>query len=76
MALKFPNSADECVYFTRRTVGQGGFVIAWVYKETCPKCKQAQMGKPVEKGKVKIRAKEYICPKCSFTMEQRHTKTL
>ena len=24
------------------------------------------MGKPVEKGKVKIRAEKYVCPACSY----------
>jgi predicted RNA-binding Zn-ribbon protein involved in translation (DUF1610 family) len=28
------------------------------------------MGKPVEGGKVKIRAKEYKCPECGFTEEK------
>ncbi|MFC1768331.1 hypothetical protein ACFLZX_01080 [Nanoarchaeota archaeon] len=69
MALKFPNSMDECIYFTNRTMGSGK-AIAWVYRKECPKCKKAKMGKPVEKGKVKIRATEYICPECSFKEEK------
>ncbi len=28
------------------------------------------MGKPVEKGKVKIRAKEYVCPSCGHSEEK------
>lgn len=60
---------NECVYFTRRAIGYGK-ATAWVFKEKCQKCKSALMGKPVEKGKIKIRAKEYVCPKCSYTVEK------
>ena len=67
MALKLPESVTECVYFTRR---QKPNVVAWVLKEKCPKCKKAMMGKPQEKGKVKIRAKEYICPACAYKVEK------
>jgi len=69
MALRQPESTNECVYFTRRAVDKG-FVMCWVFKEKCPKCGKAMMGKPVEKGKVKIRAKEYICPECKYTVEK------
>jgi DNA-directed RNA polymerase subunit RPC12/RpoP len=67
MALRQPESMDECVYFTRRAVDKG-FVMCWVFKEKCPKCGKAFMGKPVEKGKVKVRAKEYTCPACKHTV--------
>ncbi len=68
MALKQPNSMDECVYFTRRSKPN---IVAWVFKEKCPKCKKAIMGKPIgPAGKVKIRAKEYVCPSCSYTVEK------
>ncbi|MBI4451188.1 hypothetical protein HY642_04390 [Candidatus Woesearchaeota archaeon] len=66
MTLKLPDSMDDCVYFTRRT-GKGS-IIAWVPRELCPKCKKSVMGKPVEKGKVKIRAPEYTCKSCSYTV--------
>ncbi len=69
MALKYPESMDECVYFTRRAVDSGK-AMAWVFKELCPKCKKSMLGKPVEKGKVKIRAKEYVCPACDHTVEK------
>ena len=69
MALKFPESTAECIYFTRRTI-DAGKAMCWVFKEKCPKCGKALMGKPVEKGKVKIRAKEYICPECKHTEEK------
>ncbi len=52
---------EECLYFTNR-----GTIIAWVRRKQCPKCKNALMGKPVEKGKVKTRAKEYVCPACGY----------
>jgi uncharacterized CHY-type Zn-finger protein len=61
---------DELVYFTQRAVGKGN-VKAWVYRGDCPKCGKAKMGKPVgSDGKVKIRAKEYVCPACKHTVEK------
>ncbi|MFO8016093.1 MAG: hypothetical protein R6U32_03240 [Candidatus Woesearchaeota archaeon] len=68
--LEQPKSMDECVYFTRRTLENGGKIMAWAYRIDCPKCGKAKMGKPVEKGKVKRRAKEYICPECGHTEEK------
>lgn len=56
---------EECLYFTNR-----GEILAWVYKKECPECHKARMGKPVEKGKIKIRAKEYVCPECGYTEEK------
>ena len=71
MSFKMPDSMDECVYFTRRAIGDGK-VVAWVYKQKCEKCGKALMGKPVDKdGKVKIRAKEYVCPACKHTVEKK-----
>jgi len=68
--LRFPDSMDECVYFTRRAVDSGK-VVCWVFKEKCPKCGKAFMGKPTgPDGKVKIRAKEYVCPSCNHTVEK------
>jgi len=83
MSVKEPNSMNEVIYFTRRSIGSGK-VVAWVYKEDCSKCGKAKMGKPVVKGKVKIRAKEYVCPSCgnsepkeaheeSLTLEAKYT---
>jgi len=62
---------DECVYFTRRNIDKGN-VVAWVFKEKCPKCGKAMMGKPKDEktGKTKIRAKEYVCPACGHTVEK------
>ncbi|MDP2749254.1 MAG: hypothetical protein Q8O89_00295 [Nanoarchaeota archaeon] len=71
MALKFPESADECVYFTRRAIGTGHATV-WVYREKCPKCKKSLMGKPRgDDGSIKIRAKEYVCPDCNNTIEKK-----
>ena len=38
----------------------------------CPKCKKALMGKPRDPktGKVKIRAKIYVCPACEHSVEK------
>lgn len=67
--LKEPESMDECVYYTYRGIGQNGEARAWVYREKCPKCQKAMMGKPkdAKTGKVKIRATEYACPECGHT---------
>jgi len=64
-----PKSMDDLIYFTRRIIGTGK-AKAWVYKKECPECHKEKMGKPVEKGHVKIRAKEYVCPGCGFVEEK------
>ena len=66
-----PDSVDECLYFSRRSLGETGQAVAWVKKIDCPECGKAKMGKPVEGGKVKIRAKEYVCPECGHTEEKK-----
>ncbi|MBN2458562.1 hypothetical protein JXB31_05525 [Candidatus Woesearchaeota archaeon] len=77
MTLKEPESMDELVYFTNRLLDNDGKVMAWAYKVDCPKCHKAKMGKPVEKGKVKTRANEYVCPECGYTEEKaEHEKRL
>lgn len=76
--MKEPESMDELIYFTNRTLEEGkGKIKAWVYKKICPRCKKAKMGKPIEDGQVKIRAKEYKCPACGFTEEKKqHEESL
>ena len=71
MALRFPESMSECVYFTRRSIGNGK-AVAWVFREECPSCKKALMSKPKDEktGKAKIRASEYICPECNHSVEK------
>jgi predicted RNA-binding Zn-ribbon protein involved in translation (DUF1610 family) len=76
--VREPESMDELIYFTQREIGKGN-VRAWVFKGACPKCNKGMMGKPVDAktGKVKIRAKEYVCPECGFTVEKKaHEETL
>jgi len=65
-------SMDECVYFTNRSIGEkfNGSARCWVFRQQCPKCKKAFMGKPVVDGKAKIRALEYVCPNCKYTVEK------
>ena len=76
MTLKEPESMEECLYFSNRFIGDGQ-VTAWVYRKECPQCRKAKMGKPVEKGKVKTRAKEYVCPECGYTeQKQEHEESL
>ena len=71
MTLKQPESMEELVYFTKRSIGEG-YAKTWVFKEKCPKCKKAFMGKPRGKdGKVKIRATEYVCPECEYTVPKK-----
>lgn len=67
MALRQPQDMNELIYFTRRTFEPKGRGMAWAFKKQCPKCKGALMGKPVDKGKIKIRATEYVCPACGFS---------
>lgn len=69
MALKIPDSMDELVYWTSRAVGDGK-VKTWVERESCPSCGKALMGKPRDKGKVKIRATYYECPECHHKIEK------
>lgn len=69
--MREPESMEELMYFTNRTLDEGGKIKAWAYKLECPKCHKAKMGKPVEKGHVKIRAKEYVCPACGYTEEKK-----
>ncbi len=73
MALKQPESMDECVYFTNRSLENGkGSVKVWVFKQTCPKCRKAIMGKPRDsKGKVRTRADEYVCSSCGYSVEKK-----
>ena len=56
MSLEMPDSMGECLYFSRRSLGETGQAVAWVKKIDCPECGKAKMGKPVVKDKVKIRA--------------------
>lgn len=71
MGLEVPESMDDLVYFTNRTIGEGK-AMCWVDKQDCPKCHKAKMGKPKDdKGKVKIRANEYVCPACGYTAEKK-----
>ena len=71
MTLQEPKSMDECVYFTNRILDKGK-IKAWVFRGQCPRCKNGFMGKPRDKktGKAKIRADEYVCPKCSYKLEK------
>ncbi len=68
MALQEPESIEDLFYFTNRVL-QGkfkGFAKVWVFKELCPKCKQAYMQKPRRGGKPVKSAKYYECPNCGY----------
>lgn len=71
MPLQEPNSMEELVYFTNRTLLPKGKARVWVFKQDCPKCKKAKMSKPANpNGGVKIRASEYVCPACKYAVEK------
>ena len=70
MALRQPESMEELVYFTNRDIGNGSARV-WVFKGQCPECGKGLMGKPIKPdGKPKMRAKEYVCPECGYTVEK------
>lgn len=77
MLLREPTSIEECIYFTTRTINSGK-VKAWVFKEKCSKCGKALMSKPRDKkGKIKIRAKEYVCSECNYIVpKEEYEQTL
>ncbi len=67
MPLKNPQSAEECIYFTNRTIGDGR-ATAWVFRKECPKCKKGIMGKPLKKnGKIDKKADNYVCYSCNYS---------
>ena len=64
---------EKLVYFTQRKISPNGHATAWVYRQKCPKCGKGLMGKPRDEktGKVKIRAPEYVCPECGYSVEKK-----
>ena len=61
-----PQSMEEWVYFTNRTIDSGR-AMAWVFTRQCPKCKKGVMGKPQKKGgKVDKKADYYVCYSCGY----------
>lgn len=66
MTLTPPDSMDDCLYFTRRTMDNGK-IMAWVERITCPKCEKGKIGKPLKKdGKPLRKAEFYECPECKY----------
>ncbi len=69
MTFELPESMEECLYFTRRTLDNNGKMIAWVEREDCPECGKAKMGKPKRPdGGIKIRSPVYECPECGHSV--------
>ncbi len=70
--VKEPESMEQLVHHTLRTLPNDGTIRLWVYKKDCPACKKGKMGKPKDPktGKAKIRAKEYVCPECAHSIEK------
>ena len=77
MSFKKPESMDECVYFSQRSLNNekgepSGEITTWIFREMCRKCGKEKMGKPRgSNGKVKIRANEYVCPSCGLSIEKK-----
>ena len=66
MTLQRPNSMEECIYFTNRSIGSGS-ATAWAYRKECPKCKKPTMVKPLKKnGKIDKKADYYECKLCKY----------
>ena len=64
MALRKPESMEECFYFSNRAIGEGK-AMAWVMRPQCPACKKGLLGKPIKKnGKPDKKAEYYECPEC------------
>ena len=61
MTLKEPESMDELFYFTRRTLENGGWIRAWVYRPEAPSGK-GLLSKPVDEktGRPKVRSTVYV----------------
>lgn len=64
--FEYPETMDELLYFTNRRLPDGTKILAVVERKDCPECGKEKMGKPINEktGKVKTRAKEYVCPNC------------
>lgn len=66
MALKKPESMEECIYFTNRNIGSGR-AVAWVFRKECPKCKKDVLRKPSTKsGKPDKKSPIYVCKICRY----------
>ncbi len=64
--LKKPNSIEECIYFTNRTIDSGR-AMAWVCRKQCPKCKKDVLKKPSTKsGKPDKKSPIYVCKSCRY----------
>ncbi len=61
MALQEPTSMDDLFYFSNRTLENGGWAKAWVYKPVAPSGK-GKLSKPTDPktGRPKIRSKIYV----------------
>ena len=70
--FQFPESMEDLVYMTNRSLDNDGKIAVWVYRQDCPECGKAKMTKPKDPktGKYKIRAKEYVCSECNHSVEK------
>jgi len=75
MEIKKPDSMEECIYFTNRSLGEEGFATAWVYRKICPKCKDGKLGKPIKKnGKPDKKSPNYECVSCKYQETNEETE--
>jgi len=75
MELKKPNSMEECLYFTNRSIGEG-YAEAWVYRKECPKCNKDRLGKPIKKnGKPDKKSPYFECPSCKYQEPNEETES-
>ncbi|MFH2028078.1 MAG: hypothetical protein ABIJ08_02995 [Nanoarchaeota archaeon] len=67
--MDVPKSMDDCLYFTNRTIGEKGKIMAWCLRPDCTGCGKGKLGKPIKKnGKVDKKADYFECPKCKHNM--------
>ena len=73
--LKQPQSMDELMYFSRRTV-MDGRVVAWVFKPQCPECGDDRLEKPTnpKTGKKKTRSSKFVCETCGYEEKKKKTE--
>lgn len=61
MAIQEPTSMDDLFYFTNRTLENGGWIKAWVYKPEAPNGKgKLQKPRDPKTGKPKVRSTIYV----------------
>lgn len=78
MAFKEPESMDDLLFHTIRTVEEKGKIRAWVWRPMCPKCKKGKMGKPLnpKTGKVIKKSEDFECHNCHHIITQEQSEEI